>query len=474
MKKQLSASKMFLLATGHMGYLFLLRTLSTYVLRFFAPTESTGLPLLLPIGVIGVIQGISIAFDAIIDPWIASVSDNSKNPKGRRIPLMRIAAIPAAVFCILVFFVPVHQPSWINVVWVLVMLFLYCLSRSFYDISIRALVPEIIPDAYKRTRYFAILAVYQIIGFMLLGTVPTIITALENFGMSSLPAWQTSLSLYPVIGVIMMLIGAFSVRETDYAEPTPETQASNGMFSSIKDVLKNKEFVTFLIGVMAFDFASGMFNAALLFIIDLLLELDAAMYTVVVVLLTVVSLILYIPILKLIKRVGKRRLMLLSILICALIFVASYFHEPLSNLLGTGAVAAGGMWAQIAGEGAKVGNIALLLILGVLFAYPQAAGGVVGSSMFADIAQYNDVITGQNRKGMVMALASIISVLPNTLVPAVLGWLLYAGSTNDMPTAFGARSTMLVSIGFIIIAYIQYFRYNEKKVFASIVTDNDK
>jgi GPH family glycoside/pentoside/hexuronide:cation symporter len=78
--------------------------MSLYTLRFYAPTETTGLPLLLPIGVIGIIQGISIAFDALIDPWVATVSDNSKNPKGRRIPFMRKATIPAGIFCVLVFY----------------------------------------------------------------------------------------------------------------------------------------------------------------------------------------------------------------------------------------------------------------------------------------------------------------------------------------------------------------------------------
>lgn len=472
-KKQFTTSKMFLLAVGQMGFIFLLGTLTLYTLRFYAPTESTGLPLLLPIGVIGIIQGISIAFDALIDPWLASLSDNSKNPKGRRIPFMRKAAIPAALFCVLVFFAPVNEVSWINIVWVAVMLLLYCFCRSIYDINIRALLPDVLPDAYKRTRYFVILSVFNTIGTLLLGTVPTIIAILENVNVATLPAWRISLSVFPIIGVIMMLIGAFSIKETDYVEPWHENSVTSGLFKSIKGVFKNKEFVTYLTGGMSLELAVGVFNAGLLFIIDLLLGLQGTMATVVIGLVTIVALLLYYPLLKLLKRIGKRKMILFSVIVDALMFVLTFFAGPISNLLGPGTVAAGGMWAGMAGEGAKVGSLVLLMFLGVLSAFPTSVGGAVGASMFADLAQYNDVLTGQNSKGMVMGLTSMIGALPSTLVPLVVGLFIYIGSTNQMPTAQGVRATMLVSIAFAAVAFIQFLRYNEKKILGVIAPENN-
>jgi GPH family glycoside/pentoside/hexuronide:cation symporter len=57
-------------------------------------------------------------FDAFIDPFIASFSDRSKNPKGRRIPLMRIATVPMVIFAILMFMPPFRTENGLNIVWI--------------------------------------------------------------------------------------------------------------------------------------------------------------------------------------------------------------------------------------------------------------------------------------------------------------------------------------------------------------------
>ncbi|MDR1061118.1 MAG: MFS transporter, partial [Clostridiales bacterium] len=467
MVKQLGMRKIMALALGQLGAMFMLSTLSLYTLRFYAPTESTGLPLLLPIGAIGIIQGLSVAFDALIDPWIASVSDNSRNPKGKRVPFMRMAAVPAGLFCALIFLAPASGQSWANVAWILAALLLYCMSRSFFDVNLKALVPEIIPDTFRRVRYFTTVAIFTTLGSLLISTAPTLVGMLQG-GVGALAAWRISILIFPLLGVACMLISAFSIQETDYTQPAQAGEERIGIFRSLKGTLQNREFVTFMLGAMTFDFAIGVFNATLLFTIDLLLGLQASMTTVVFAVLTVVALLLYAPILRLLKRVGKRKMMLVSVATCAFIFLLVFFHGPVSNLLGAGTVAEGGMWAGMAGEGAQVGSIALLLIMGALFAYPQAVGSTVGSSMYADIAQYDHVISGKNRTGMFMAVASIIGVLPSTIVPAVVGLVIYVGSTNSMPTAQGVRITALVSIAFAAVAFCFYWRYNERKIFGVI------
>ena len=67
----------------------------------------TGLIILGVMTILGLITFICRIFDAVTDPWIASLSDRSKNPKGRRIPFMKRATVPFAVVTVLVFFAPV-------------------------------------------------------------------------------------------------------------------------------------------------------------------------------------------------------------------------------------------------------------------------------------------------------------------------------------------------------------------------------
>ena len=110
---------------------------SAWLVTFYLPTkgdiESGATQFLKPgyivlgLTILGVIAAVCRVFDAITDPMIASLSDKSKNPKGRRIPFMKMAAFPFALTTIIVFCAPVQNISMINSIWVLFFLILFYL-----------------------------------------------------------------------------------------------------------------------------------------------------------------------------------------------------------------------------------------------------------------------------------------------------------------------------------------------------------
>ena len=131
--RRLTKKEMWTFAVGQLGWSILGGIINTWLVTFYLPTKQSveaGAKFYVPTGlviggiltVLGLITFICRIFDAITDPLIASLSDRSKNPKGRRIPFMRIAAIPFAVITVLVFCAPVGHISKINIVWVLVFL----------------------------------------------------------------------------------------------------------------------------------------------------------------------------------------------------------------------------------------------------------------------------------------------------------------------------------------------------------------
>lgn len=71
--------------------------LNNYFIYFYQPSKESGIPNLIPQGkivlgiltIIGLIKAIGHIIDAVTDPLIASCSDKSKHPGGRRIPLMK-------------------------------------------------------------------------------------------------------------------------------------------------------------------------------------------------------------------------------------------------------------------------------------------------------------------------------------------------------------------------------------------------
>lgn len=83
--------------------------LNNYLIYFYQPSKESGIPNLIPQGrivlgiltIIGLIKAIGHIIDAVTDPLIASCSDKSRHPDGRRIPLMKKAAIPFGLCALL-------------------------------------------------------------------------------------------------------------------------------------------------------------------------------------------------------------------------------------------------------------------------------------------------------------------------------------------------------------------------------------
>ena len=151
--RRLTKKEMRIFAVGQLGWSILSGIVTTWLVTFYLPTDSsvaagarfyvpTGLIILGVLTILGLISFICRIFDAVTDPWIASLSDRSKHPKGRRIPFMKRAAVPFAIVAVLVFFAPVEEISTVNIVWVLLFLILFYLFMTMYCTPYNALISE--------------------------------------------------------------------------------------------------------------------------------------------------------------------------------------------------------------------------------------------------------------------------------------------------------------------------------------------
>ena len=151
--KRLSKKQMIIFAIGQLGWSMLSGIISAWLVTFYLPTSGDitngAIQYIVPglvIGgfmtVLGLITALSRVFDAVTDPLIASLSDRSKNPKGRRIPFMKIAAIPLSIVTVLLFCAPVAGQSVWNIVWISVAIVLFYLFMTMYCTPYNALISE--------------------------------------------------------------------------------------------------------------------------------------------------------------------------------------------------------------------------------------------------------------------------------------------------------------------------------------------
>ncbi len=116
----------------------------------------------------GVILVLSTVSDALLDPLIGSISDNTRSRFGRRLPYMFVAAFPTAIFFGLLFSIPLALKGWALASYVGFILLALRISTSFYFLPYAAVSAELSTDYSERSMVFAYRTFLNCIGNVIL------------------------------------------------------------------------------------------------------------------------------------------------------------------------------------------------------------------------------------------------------------------------------------------------------------------
>ncbi|RYZ33597.1 MAG: MFS transporter, partial [Sphingobacteriales bacterium] len=170
MRKSLSFKQELAYAAGMMGWSVMTNIIIVMLPYFYLPPTNAGLPPLVPqlvlfgfFNILSLIAASGRLADAIYDPFIASRSDGSKNPNGRRIPYMKWAILPAVIFCSLVFMPITKSEDLSNAWWLAVVLCLFFVAVTTYIIPYNALLAELTETNEQKIK----LSTLQQVGFVL-------------------------------------------------------------------------------------------------------------------------------------------------------------------------------------------------------------------------------------------------------------------------------------------------------------------
>ena len=451
--KKLTNSKIVALCMGDFSRGMINGIITTYLLTFFIPTNAnTTLPrfFLSASLVMAVIRGIGTIVDAVTDPWVANLTDNCRHKLGRRIPFMRWSAVPYGLCCLMIFFPPVRGTSYVNAVWVGVLLILYYLFSTLYNIPYSALQAEIVAEPKRRVFLYTINSLMYVISNALVFCTSMTKGLLMGAGISEIWALRIPFIVCCTAGIITALVPAFAIREQDYIVQKPYSQP---LGEALKAIFSYKNFTIITVGYLVMWVAFTFFNTAQVYYITNLLALGDLWVTVVTVISIGVGVCTYPLVNILARRVGKKPLLLGACITYVLLYGAIYNYSWVIRLIGSPAFA---------------------ILIGLIIAMPIAITNIIPASMFADLAQYDTIKTGKNRAGMFLAARNFANKLCQSIVVIACALLLGKGADGTgAATAEGVRATALVACLFVACALGIYFLYNDKEIAAAIKANNE-
>lgn len=443
MKNTLTTKQEIGYAAGMIGWSTMTNIIIVMLPYFFLPPKNAGLPPLVPqlvllgaFNILSIIAASGRLVDAVFDPFVASKSDASKNPNGRRIPFMKWAIIPAMLFCGLVFYPLQKTESLQNTWWLAAMLCLFFVSVTTYIIPYNALLAEVTHTPEQKVK----LSSYQQVGFV----IGIILSALTNnfadlvqhsFAISNRSqAVQIAIWSLCALSGIMMLLPIFYINEKKFSVAKP---THIPLWPAIKNTFKNSNFKYYLISDFAYYTALSIISSGLLFFVTVLLGLPESEGGKFMGVMVMASLLFY-PIVNFgSAKIGKKPFVLLAFGVLSLIFVTIFFLGKMPFSAHT----------QI-----------YILVLSASF--PLAALGILPNAILADIAQKDTIESGENHEGMFFAVKYLFVKLGQTLGIAIFAMLTIYG--KDPGNDFGLRLNGAVGFALCLIALLFFSRFKER------------
>ena len=467
---------MIIFAIGQLGWSLLSGIISAWFVTFYLPTsgdiEAGATQYILPglaIGsfmtILGLITALSRVFDAVSDPLIASLSDRSKNPRGRRIPFMQIAAIPLSIVTVLLFCAPFgdfHGGNVGNIIWISVVIVLFYIFMTMYCTPYNALISEF--GKTQEDRMFISTAIsLTFFAGTLLAYTPFVFSGLLRGSVGFAWGYRICFIVLAAIACVCMLLPTFLLKEKEFVDTKPSEE---NVVRSLVSTFKNKDFRTFSISDIMYWVGLTMFQTGLPFFVKVSMGFDEWMVMVAMGGMTVLSAVFYPFVTNMVKKFGKKKLVIAGFLGLAICYAITAIAS-IPDFLPKEGEANGLSWLFV-------------IIVMVISSLPMALLGIIPQSIVADVAEAEAVTTGQNREGMFFAARTFAMKFGQSLAMILFTSLAILGMDQDktsndiVASKFGLVIVAIVAVAFCILGAVILLFYREKKVMKTIAKEGDE
>ena len=448
--ESLPVSKQCVYAIGQFGWSILINIINLQLVYFYIPPQEAGIPIFISqMAFFAVLNALTLLaasgrlFDAITDPIIANLSDNWRGKRGRRMPFLLAGALPAAVFCMLMFVPIVNRQSGWNIFWLFVIQLGFYLFLTVYVTPYFALLPELGHSAVERLNLSTWISITYALGIVAASQVPTlanVLSATFQIG-TKVRALQIAIGASCSVAVLLMLVPVVFIDEHRYCHSVPSDVP---LFEALKRTFRNQGFRYYVIADFSYFMGLTIVMTGLLYYITVLLGLPEGLMGILMPLMVIVSFAFYPVVNLLAKRFGKKRLVTGAFFIKSVVFLSICFlgQYPISNSLE-----------------------AYLLV--VCYSIPLSFLSILPNAVLADIAEHDALTSGVRQEGMFFAARTLMQKCGQTMGVFIFAALTSLGKNpgDDL----GIRLSGIVGFALCLFAGIMFLRYQENRILQETV-----
>ncbi len=441
MKERPPLGQLIIYALGQFGWALASFGVGNALVYFYSPPEdASGLtfPEFIPAGsiilgltLIGIIGFGGRVLDGFTDPLIASFSDKSTAPKGKRKRLMAISVLPFALFSFLVF-LPVSGSLLVNCLWLILTMVLYYVSFTGYLIPYTALISELGHHPDDRLKISMFISIAFAFG-LILGSQVYVFQGILEESYSPTIAFQLVIAAFAVIGLVLMLVPIFFLEENRYAL---QNRRAPSLKESLSGVSSHTNFKYFVISDLLYWLALTFIQLGMVYFVTLLFGMEKEKASEFLQLSFVFSFPFYFLISYLNKKVGKKPLMVSGFAVFIFIFACIFFLPII---------------------GMDIHKVFMGLI--VLTAYALAVFGVLPNVIIADIVNAEEAKSGQSQAAVFYGARNFMMKIGISLANLIFPSFLLLGKSISNPA--GVRYSVLAALVFSSIGMIVFMRYRE-------------
>lgn len=193
----------------------------------------------------GIALGLTLFVDAIVDPVVGSLSDNSRSRHGRRHPFMLASIVPIAVTLCLLFSIPIGLSGFGLFAYATITLFALRISISLFQVPYFALGAELSDDYAERSTIVAARVLFTIIGQVVFPILAFGVFLAGPHGRYNHVAYSplaVSCAAIAAVGGLLATVGTLRDRGRLHTAATGASFTPGKFFGEAREVLRNRSF----------------------------------------------------------------------------------------------------------------------------------------------------------------------------------------------------------------------------------------